>query len=680
MKKKKIIGILIIIIIFIFIIAGFIRNYKNNNLELISIKSEKQLMSIYNGEGSEFKEKVLYFATLPFSLNLYPIGFGGYNGVMARDAVMYDTSSSAVGSSIAKSIDSVTTNEDSTSQEETSSSTGKEYSTTNIQVENVDEADITKTDGDYIYSISNNKVIITNVKDPANIKIESKIICGNGFIPEDMILYANKLAVISSNHTSENDTMVTIYNISDKANTKIEEQYTLYSEYYTSRCINGELFVICSGDLREEKDKIVTYYTENNEDKEIGLDNIKYIKDDKSEYQTLISSINLDKMEDVKVKAYLFDIENAYVSENNIYLLNSQYTNQKRDFIKDIKVLMTKGVIGYKNYKEYDWDYSYDIYTKIYKFKINEDGNLEYKNKTELKGKTINQFSLDEYQNNLRVALESDDGSRVIVLDENLNTLGETENLSEGEEMYSTRFLGNKAYMVTYKNTDPLYVIDLSNPRRPKALGKLEIPGYSTYLHPYDENHLIGIGMETSEKVYRNSFGKVTSTSTQIVGMKMALFDVSDVNNPIQISQTVIGDSRTTSAILTNHKALLFSKEKELLAIPVNKYSSDFELEVDEDNDISSLIDSYKNYDKDYIAEGYLVYKINLDEGLKLKGVIEHDKNEKKSNYIYSTYSNYGSKLLRGLWIENNLFTVSEDMMKVNNLDDLSLISELKIK
>ena len=680
MKKKKIIGILIIIVILILMIVGFKKNYKKNNLELISIKSEKQLMSIYDGDSSEFKERLLYYLTLPFSLDFYPVGIGGTNGVMAKNDIMDSTSSSTVGDSIVKNIETVTTNQDSIYQEEKSSSSEKEHSTTNIQVENVDEADITKTDGDYIYSMSNNKVIITNVKDPANIKIESKIICSNGFIPEDMILYGNKLAVISSNYNYEKDTMVTIYNISDKANAKIEEQYTLYSEYYTSRCINGELFVICSGALREEKDKIVTYYTENNEDKEIGLDNIKYIKNEKSRYQTIISSINLDRMENVKVKAYLFNVENAYVSENNIYLLNSQYTGQKKDFIKDIKVLMTKGVSGYRNYKEYDWDYSYDIYTKIYKFKINEDGNLEYKNKTQLKGETINQFSLDEYQNNLRIALESDDGSRIVVLDEKLNTLGETEDLSEGENMYSTRFIGNKAYMVTYKNTDPLYVIDLSNPRKPKALGKLEIPGYSTYLHPYDENHLIGIGMETKEEINRNSFGKVISASTQVVGMKMALFDVSDVNNPIQISQTVIGDSRTTSAILTNHKALLFSKEKELLAIPVNKYSSDFELDVDEDDDISSVIDSYKNYDKDYIAEGYLVYKINLDEGLKLKGIIEHEKNEKKSNYKYSTYSNYGSKLLRGLWIENNLFTVSEDMMKVNNLDDLSLISELKIK
>ena len=171
MKKKKIIGILIIIVILILMIAGFKRNYKKNNLELISIKSEKQLMSIYDGNEGEFKENVLYFATLPFSLNSYPGEIWGTNGVMAKNDIMDSTSSSTVGDSIVKNIETVTTNQDSIYQEEKSSSSEKEHSTTNIQVENVDEADITKTDGDYIYSISNNKVVITNVKDPANIKI-----------------------------------------------------------------------------------------------------------------------------------------------------------------------------------------------------------------------------------------------------------------------------------------------------------------------------------------------------------------------------------------------------------------------------------------------------------------------------------------------------------------------------
>lgn len=254
-----------------------------------------------------------------------------------------------------------------------------------------------------------------------------------------------------------------------------------------------------------------------------------------------------------------------------------------------------------------------------------------------------------------------------------MKKIGETESLAEGEKMYSSRFLGNKAYLVTYKTIDPLFVIDLSNPTSPKVLGELKIPGYSTYLHPYDENHIIGIGMQTEEKVNRNANGKVTSTTATITGMKMALFDVSDVNNPIQISDTIIGDRRTTSSILTNHKALLFSKEKQLLAIPVNNYKEDFEVKAS-NNTYSTMVDAYSKYNKDYISEGYFVYRINLTDGFQLKGTITHDKT--KSKYSYDKQS----RLLRGLYIEDDLYTISEDYIKVNKLEDLQEVGQVKVK
>lgn len=239
--------------------------------------------------------------------------------------------------------------------------------------------------------------------------------------------------------------------------------------------------------------------------------------------------------------------------------------------------------------------------------------------------------------------------------------------------MYSSRFLGNRAYLVTYKTVDPLFVIDLSDPKTPQVLGELKIPGYSTYLHPYDENHLIGIGMQTEEKINRNLSGKIISTTATITGMKMALFDVTDTNNPIQISDTIIGDSRTTSAILTNHKALLFSKEKELLAIPVNNYTEDFSISTSSD-EYSSIVSAYTNYKKQYVSEGYFVYNVNTTDGFTLKGTITHEKTKGKYSY-YNV-----SRLLRGLYIDNNLYTVSEDYVKVNRLDNLQEISQLKIK
>lgn len=668
MKKKRIVVLLLVTIIIIGILCGAIIGLRSNETKLISVKSEKELMAICERKDTN-NEVLVGIATMPFSL------LSGMNSSMSGGVITPQYHTTNKGSI---SIDAIIGDAIPIEEESSSSSTEvseKEHSTTNIQVENVDEADITKTDGNYIYSISEDKVIITNVMDPADIKIEAKIEPTDDYIPEDIILYNNKLVIISTQYISysQSNTFVNVYDITTKSKPKLIEGYTLYEEYYTSRCINGKLFVIASGRLRKEDDKIVAYYTENNEQKDIGLSNIKYLKRLKTNEQTIISNLDLNTNDEVKVNSYLFDVQNAYISEHNIYLLNEEYDDNS-DFLGEyLKALFgPKGVIGY--FKKID-DYDYDEYTHIYKFKICDDGNIEFENETKVRGTTINQFSLDEYDENLRIGLYTYDGSRVVVFDKNLKQIGETSYLSKGEKMYSTRFIGNKAYMVTYKNTDPLYVIDLSNPLNPTVLGKLKIPGYSTYLHPYDENHLIGIGMQTEEKVYRNSSGKITSTRAIITGMKMALFDVSDVNNPIQISQTIIGDSRTTSAILTNHKALLFSAEKGIIAIPVNSYPSDFEITTSS-SDISSMVKSYTTYNENYTSEGYFVYNINLTDGFELKGVINHEKTN--SSKYYGRY--YMSKLLRGMWIEDNLYTISEDMIKVNKLEDLTPVSELKIK
>lgn len=651
MAKKILVSIIVIIII----IAGIIgfTQFSDDKQELKTVKSDKELLKIYNGDNSDFKNILVRILATPFSF--------------------LDNSSYRVKSNLNYSTvnDDVTFDSANVKSAEASSTKTKDYSTTNIQVENVDEADITKTDGNYIYSISGNDVIITNAQNPHELKIEAKINCGES-IPEDLLLYNNKIVVISykgSNYSS--NTLVDIYDLTNIFKPLLIKSYELEAPYYTSRCINGELFIISSGSLKKENDKIRRSYVEDMQEKEISLNKIKYLKDVKPYKQTLIASLNLDNAkDDINVSSYLVDVSNSYVSENAIYLLNQKY-NYSNDYNLDIKKLFGfKGIFGLADYGDSDYDYGY--YTQIFKFGISENGNINYTAKTKTKGKTINQYSLDEKNNHLRVALYSNEGTRVEIFDENLKQIGCSNNLAKGETMYSSRFIGDKAYLVTYKTVDPLFVVDLSQESSPKVLGQLKIPGYSTYLHPYDENHLIGIGMQTEEITNRNSLGKVTSTTSRITGMKMALFDVTDVNNPKQISETIIGDRRTTSAILTNPKALLFSKEKELIAIPVNNYSKDFE--ITSSDRYSSIIDSYKNYSKDYISEGYLVYKLNLTDGFKLKGTITHEKNNNKYYSYYNT-----SKMLRGLYIDNNLYTVSETAVKVNNLDTMEQIFELKI-
>ena len=649
---KRGVKALIVILIIAIIIAVITIVCNKDDTELKTVKSKQELLKIYEGDNSDLQELLARIFCMPFSMFYH-----NYDVIEKVDNTW------SIG------IDSVGSTESSSS-----SSNTKDYSTTNIQVENVDEADIVKTDGDYIYSISEDNVIITDVKDPKQPKVVATIQSEDDDIPEDIILYKDKLVVISAKgnqtqryyYNNRMNTVVKIYNITSREKPVLTKSYEMYEPYYTSRCIDNVLYVISSGNLRKEDDEIVVGYNEDNMEKELSVDKIKYLKDVKTTKQTLISTVDLNnETADIKLDSYLMNISNAYVSENAIYLLNQKYNNDSKIPIR--LLFGFKGVFGLEDYYEMYAESGY--YTEIYKFDIKED--VEYKAKTKVKGKTINQYSLDEKDNHLRIALYDNDGSRVAIFDEDLKQIGISDNVAKGEKMYSSRFIGDKVYFVTYKTIDPLFVMDLSNEAKPKVLGKLKIPGYSTYLHPYDENHIIGIGMETKEIINRNSNGKVISTTAKVVGMKMALFDVSNVNSPVQISSVVIGDSRTTSAILTNPKALLFSKEKSLIAIPVNNYSQDFE--VTSSNNYETMINNYTKYGKPYNAEGYFVYNINVQDGFKLKGVITHEKTN--ATYYYSN-----SKLLRGLYIDNNLYTVSETMIKVNELDSLKAVGELKLK
>ena len=643
-KRYNIVVLLLVIIVFIFFCSIF-----SNKNEIASVKSDEQLKHFskmnydYDNNFNMFEKMLM----LPFSVF--------YNG---SHIYHYENQWGDVKTSEPIRIeDAAMTNSEGT----------KDYSRTNIQVQGVDEADIVKTDGDYIYSLSENNVIITNVKDPTNIKVESKI---NEKIPEDLILYKDKLVIISADNSrgyGDSNTIVSIYDISDKANPKKVKSFELYEPYFTTRCIDNKLYVFSSGYLRVDNDKVVRDYKEDNKVKELSLDKIKYLKDSSSNIQTIIAEVDLNDLDkNINLDSYLIDIFNSYISENNIYLIDEEY-NYNGDRIRPLDIFGPKGIFVIFD----DFDYSYDEITTIYKFNINKNKGVSYSAKTDVEGSTINQYSMDEKDGNLRIALESDDGSRIAIFDDKLHLLGETDKVAKNEEMRATRFVGDKAYLVTYETTDPLFVVDLSNVKDPKILGELKIPGYSTYLHPYDDTHLIGIGIETEERISRDEFGEVISSWSVITGMKMSLFDVSDVNNPKQLAQTTIGDRRTVSAVLTNPKALLFSKEKELIAIPVNNYQEDFSIEDYEESD--DVAEAFYDYDKPYISEGYFVYNINLEDGFKLKGVINHEKSE-------STRYNRNSKLLRGLYIEDDLFTISEEAIKVNKLDNLDEISKISLK
>jgi len=544
---------------------------------------------------------------------------------------------------------------------EESFSDSVDYSETNIQVQGVDEADIVKTDGEYIYTITNNKLIIAKAYPAEDAEILSNIELGN-FNPRELFIHDDRLLVLgSASYNFENSEEISyprylgvmsirLYDISDKEDVELLKTVDFEGSYLTSRKINEDVYFVINsypryyGDDVDCEDIIPLYREDNKDLKAIAeCTEIGYVEPIQAQNFITIASISMDDM-DVEKETIVGSSENVYASLNNLYIAQ---TSWNRDIIGELT----------KNTEN----------TIITKFKL-DNGEIKFSGTGEVKGHILNQFSMDEYDNNFRIATTSgsmwggDSKNNVYVLDEDLELIGELEDLAPGEKIYSVRFMGKKGYVVTFKKIDPLFVIDLSKPRNPSVLGKLKIPGYSDYLHPYDENHIIGIGKDTVE-AEESDIGRRNLDFAWYQGIKMAIFDVSDVENPIEMHKVVIGDRGTDSDALHDHKAFLFDKEKNLLVIPITL--AEIKGEKTRDNQYG-----------DFVFQGAYVYDLSLDKGFDLKGKVSHYEDEevfKKSGY----YFRGDSAIKRSLYIDDVLYTVSFKKIKLNSLKDLEEIKEL---
>jgi len=280
----------------------------------------------------------------------------------------------------------------------------------------------------------------------------------------------------------------------------------------------------------------------------------------------------------------------------------------------------------------------------------------------EVPGMVLNQFSMDEYGDHFRVATTTREGTsrnNVYVLNMALNITGSLENLAPGETIYSARFMGERGYLVTFKQVDPLFVIDLSDPYNPEVLGYLKVTGYSDYLHPYDETHIIGIGKETTD----------AGEFAWYQGVKISLFDVTDVSNPVEVAKYEIGHRGTDSPVLWDHKAFLFDKSRNLLVMPI------LVAEVDQ-SEYPEGVPSWAYGEP--VWQGAYVFDISVDGGLQLKGRITHIESpaDLEQDYYWS-YSPLSVE--RSLYIGDVLYTISDAKIKMNNLENLDYINEVQL-
>jgi uncharacterized secreted protein with C-terminal beta-propeller domain len=535
-----------------------------------------------------------------------------------------------------------------------------DYSTTNIQVAGVDEADIIKTDGEYIYFVSGNKTIIVKAYPPEQARVVFEIelegtIIGTFINGDRLVLFEQEMPYYELPSSVEKiyapyvspKTYIKVYDVSDRENPRLQRELSSDGQYVSSRMIGDYAYVVINEPVYEEEDELnlPRIHVSGNET-EIPATDIYY--SDVSDYYymyTTIIAINTqnDDQEPTYETILLGASSNLYVSLNNIYL--------------------TFPVWGTDILGREVWD---SQRSSIHRIHIEGD-EIEYVASGEVPGMVLNQFSMDEHDGYFRVATTTygeTTANHVYILDMDLNIVGSLEDLAAGETIYSARFMGERGYLVTFEMIDPLFVIDLKDPYNPQPLGQLKIPGYSNYLHPYDENHLIGIGLETVEAEEGDfvSFG----------GVKISLFDVSDVSNPQEISKYEIGDSGAYSPALWDHKAFLFDKSRNLLTIPVSVAQI---VEIDEwDRSEEVPPDTY-----DIISfwQGVYVFHISTEVGLRLEGTITHveDLGDLEQDYYYSA----PFSIQRSLYIGDVLYTISQAKIKMNNLENLDYINEVEL-
>ena len=560
-----------------------------------------------------------------------------------------------------------------------------DFSSTNVQVEGVDEADLIKTDGTFIYQINNGTLTITRAIPANQMKLMSSTnFSDTNFTPIDFYITENKLVLIGSGWTEprpvqktiqptldkriapsyysgEQTTRAIVYDCNDKTKLVKVREIELKGNYLTSRRIGSTLYLISNDYIRyynEQENVPLPEYKDSaagTQFKTFPYQEIRYFP--RCNYSSFIVTATLEidqPAQKAKVDTYLGTADNVYASTNNLYIAIPATQAQG-------PVIMDSAVVSQSQSA-----------TNIYRFSL-KDKQLSYAASGSIPGRILNQFSMDEYSSFFRIATTSDKytgntsttSNNIYVLDEALQMKGQIENIAPGELIYSARFMGNRVYLVTFRTVDPFFVIDLSNPAQPKILGKLKIPGYSNYLHPYDENHIIGFGKDTVE-----TKGDQGTTQAYYLGMKIALFDVSNLNNPVEMDKVMIGDRGTDSELLTNHRALLFAKDKNLLAFPVTVAQVD----TSSANPVSGSAPAYGSF----AFQGAYVYNISLSGGLAYKGRITHINQEdylKAGDY----WSDPGSSIQRVLYIGNNLYTVSANTIQAHQIEDLKLVGSLKL-
>ncbi len=553
------------------------------------------------------------------------------------------------------------------------------YSRTNNQEEAVDEADKIKTDGRHLYVAGQGTVTIVNVSAVDDMRIESTIDIDGSL--DSLHLYKDSLLIVLYFQNGwqrswvfgeevtltepvrigmpywipmQARTNVAFYDVTDPTAPRLIRDIAIDGDFISTRLIGGKLHLVQQ--FLPVLPPLEYVYDGTEADRRQVVE----------KNQASLAALHLnDLLPGVEIRSATDQPSQngRLVQPQDVYrptesggagmVTVTSFDLEKPDNMQTVGILATAGTVYastnalYVSTTEWNYDNSFESNTKstthtvLYKFDLN-DSRVRFKASGRLEGYVLDQFSMGEHEDILRVATASfswsavadgRSGSTVACLREvndELRIVGRIDNIAPGENLYAARFIGDRGFLVTFVRVDPLFTLDLSDPEHPRIAGELKVPGYSEYIHPLDPDHLLTIGMDIKEQ------GGVLSPD----GVQLSVFDITDFTDPRLLHHTNIGEAGATvySEALWNHKAFTYFPDQRLLAIPVTIYPY-----------------TEVGYPADNTFYGLEVYRVSLESGFDFLGRIRTDS---PSGQSYSSW-------LRGVFMGEHVFSVSDQVVHV---------------
>jgi uncharacterized secreted protein with C-terminal beta-propeller domain len=563
-----------------------------------------------------------------------------------------------------------------------------EYSETNVQVSGVDEADFVKNDSTYIYILAHNQFKIVKAWKPETAaEISSFKIEG---IPKKMYVHNKRAFIYSSleqivstppniylSRTSYvqkectygydceftgdgRELKITVLDISNVEQPRLIREIKFSGAYLNSRRIDNAIYSVVV--FPEPIIEGIKYFPEDIynsqfcEKPQPTADMTAIFNELKVKNKALIESAEVDKFlptvkDSLNNDSPFEKCDNFYTGEEGNSFVSILSNDINTDTPLNATTIFGKSGAVYASNSALYIASRFQKTTEINKFAL---PTIKYSGSGTVKGRVLNQFSMDEYKGFFRIATttghlpDPKTHSTISILeqlDNKLVNVGIIDNIAPTEDIRSARFIGDKGYIVTFKKTDPLFVLDLSNPKQPEIAGELKIPGFSTYMHPLDDKHLLTIGYDAIDK----------GDFALFQGIMLQIFDISNMNKPSLVHKEIIGSRGSSSEAATNHLAFNYFRSKKLLALPMNI------CEKGEQNDIMTFA-------------GLLVYKIDAETGFELVRTVPHVAPEtynKYQGFCYNWWTNSNTYVKRSIFMDDYVFSITEDTIKANKLSSL---------